>query len=79
MKVTVTYIVHPRTEEGQGRFQPLSSNTGSTQGWREKATFKKEYVINEAFTDSFLRAPGGDVSSTLGLGSGMWNQSILLP
>lgn len=45
---SVMYIVHPRKEEGQDSFHPLSwvsSNTEPTQGWREKATFKKEYVI----------------------------------
>ena len=49
---SVTYIVHPRKEERQDRFHPLlwvSSNTEPTQGWREKATFKKEDVIKWGF------------------------------
>ena len=49
---SVTYIVHPRKGEGQDRLHPLSwvsSNTEPTQGWREKATFKKEDVIKWGF------------------------------
>lgn len=48
-----SHIVRPRKEEGQDRLHPLSwvsSNTGSTQGWREKATFKRSMLLNEAFT-----------------------------
>ena len=45
---SVAFIVPPREEWGQDSSTPLShvsSNTEPTQGWREKATFKKEDVI----------------------------------
>lgn len=75
---------HPRKEEGQDSFHPLQEFhqiLDLLKGGEEKRQLsKRSILLKEAFTILLPKSTRwGTRFSKLDLGSGMWNQSVLLP